>query len=220
MNIALPDRFFYDAGNNNIAYVENGILYIEGRVNFDDLMYTITYSLKGYEKCFYCGNDLTHRRRTIDHMYPRFFGGISIPNNMVPCCSSCNSTKSCLTAEQYINLRTIKSKDQKDVVFKFLVEQNQSDYESGFILPSEWITDYTLGPLIDEIDFSAIKRAHAANRRIQEFFSKYHRYPCPIVVSSNDWIFKGLHILYHARKNSIASVPAVVMDNVVHISQS
>ena len=152
MNIVIPEKFFYDAGNGNMAYTENEILYINGRVNFDDLMYTITYSVKGYEKCFYCGKALGHNKRTIDHMYPRVFGGISIPNNMVPSCSSCNSRKSCLTTEQFLKWNKLE-KPKKEKAFKIMVSQNQRLYKQEFILPKQWITDYTLSSIIDEIDF-------------------------------------------------------------------
>ena len=35
MNIQLPNKFFYSDGWKRLAYVEDGILYIEGDVNYE-----------------------------------------------------------------------------------------------------------------------------------------------------------------------------------------
>ena len=40
-----------------------------------------------------CGNPLTSSTRSLDHLYPRDYGGISVPNNLVPCCKDCNGKK-------------------------------------------------------------------------------------------------------------------------------
>ena len=56
MIIRLPRKFYYtEKKNSSYAYVQNGILYIKGGVNYEDLMYELTYILKGYDKCYYCG---------------------------------------------------------------------------------------------------------------------------------------------------------------------
>ena len=94
MIIRLPERFIYsNKGHEDSAYIENGILYISKYTNFEDLMYTMTYVLKGYDRCCYCGEKLTMKNRTLDHMYPRRWGGISIPENLLPSCKKCNQDK-------------------------------------------------------------------------------------------------------------------------------
>lgn len=40
-------------------------------------------------KCGYCGNTATG----IDHFLPVKLGGINEPNNLIPCCTTCNSQK-------------------------------------------------------------------------------------------------------------------------------
>ncbi len=42
-------------------------------------------------ECAYCG--CTHEKLTGDHLIPRSKGGESIPENIVPACSACNSEK-------------------------------------------------------------------------------------------------------------------------------
>ena len=218
MNIALPEKFFYSAGDRDKAFVDNNILYIEGRINFEDLMYSITYSLKGYHQCLYCGRELASNKRTLDHMYPKHFGGVSIPDNLIPCCQSCNSTKSCLTTEQFYHWRRIKQKDRRERAFNGMVAENRRKFKNGIILPKEWISYYNISEVINQISFEEVIKSELANSKIELFYFKYHHYHKPIIVSSNNWVFAGFHILYHAKKHSIENVPAIILDNVVHLS--
>ena len=219
MNIVLPPQFFYSSGNNGKAYVKNGNLYIQGHVSFEDLMYSITYSAKGYEHCFYCRKELDPSKRTLDHMYPRVFGGVSLPENLVPCCKSCNGSKSCLTTKQFFQWRKIKSKSAKEQTFKEMVAKNQERYKKGIILPRRWLIDYAVCIITDEIDFSRIQFDPIRIKKMEDFYNRYGHYSKPVIVSSNDWILQGLHVLYHAKKHSIRFVPAIVLENVVHVSR-
>lgn len=90
MKIMLPTHYFYSS-NGGKAYVSKGKLYIEGNVNYERLIYNIVYSLKGKTRCYYCGKKLSAKNGTLDHKYPRCFGGISVPENLEPCCKGCNS---------------------------------------------------------------------------------------------------------------------------------
>ena len=46
-------------------------------------------------------------------------------------------------------------------------------------------------------------------------YRSWGQYPYPMVVSSNNWVFKGKHILLHAKGIKRKSVMAIVLDNVV-----
>ena len=218
MIIALPGEFFYSTSDCDRAFVENGILYIEGRINFEGLMYSLTYSLKGYSRCKYCGRELLSNKRTMDHMYPRVFGGVSIPDNLVPSCPSCNSRKSCLTAQQFYHWRRFQSTDKRERIFKKMVESNMQKIKNGILLPKEWITYYDVTEVLEEISFDEVSRDKEANERVEMFYFKYQHYSKPILVSKNGWVFTGFHTLYHAKRHSIKNVPAIVLENVVHLS--
>lgn len=43
--------------------------------------------------CWYCGYDINHKNRTIDHVIPRSKGGGDEYENLVPACSDCNRLK-------------------------------------------------------------------------------------------------------------------------------
>ncbi len=218
MIIALPEKFFYSTDDRDRAFVDNNVLYVEGRINFEGLMYSLTYAIKGYDYCWYCGRELLSNKRTLDHMYPKFFGGVSIPDNLVPCCPSCNSRKSCLTAQQFYRWRRISIADKRDRVFKEMVESNIRKIKNGLLLPREWVTFYNASKVIKEISFEEVCKSQEANERVDMFYFKYKHYPKPIIVSANDWVFAGFHILYHAKRHSIENVPAIVLDNVTHLS--
>jgi len=52
-------------------------------------------SVKG--ECVYCGRPGT----TYDHVIPRFRPGWDTPDNVVPCCRSCNTSKSNRSPEEW-----------------------------------------------------------------------------------------------------------------------
>ena len=108
MIIELPKNYFYGPEKNGCAYVRDGILVVQGHINYEELMYNLAYVLKGYETCAFCGKNLEQRTRTLDHLYPRNWGGVSIPHNLMPACSRCNSLKGNLTYEQFMKFLELK----------------------------------------------------------------------------------------------------------------
>jgi hypothetical protein len=54
-------------------------------------------------KCYYCGVELLDLsiKATVDHLVPVFRGGGHEMENLVPCCSSCNSRKGTSTIEEF-----------------------------------------------------------------------------------------------------------------------
>ena len=101
MYITLPkkldERIVEDLG----AFKDKkGRLYVR-RDDFEKTMAAITYQLKGEDTCKYCGTILTHAIRTIDHVYARDLGGPTVPNNLEPCCKSCNTRKRIFDKEEF-----------------------------------------------------------------------------------------------------------------------
>ncbi len=52
-------------------------------------------------RCFYCGEKLTRKTRSIDHRIPLKRGGTNDKENLVPSCRRCNSRKHSMTAEEF-----------------------------------------------------------------------------------------------------------------------
>lgn len=220
MIIRLPRNFIYTTRDtNSYAYVENGILYVKGYINYEALMYNLAYKLKGYDRCCYCGELLTHNSRTMDHIYPRSWGGISLTNNLLPCCKNCNHTKSDMTPSQYKKFQKLNSVKAQHSFYQNCIRENEKIVQTGnFILPPDWITMYDASKLMQFISFNSLEKSKM--KKLEEYYERYHQYPHPIIVSSNDWLFKGKHILYHAKKINTPVVPAIVLDNVVVLMKS
>lgn len=216
MNIQLPDKFFYSSDWDRFAYVDDGVLYVNGDVNYENLMYSLAYAISGYQQCFYCGKRLTKETRTLDHMYPRCWGGISIPDNLVPSCSMCNSQKSNLIYYQFEKWRDLKV-DKRPKAYARFIKENEKEIKSHYLLPAEWITSFEVSEVVNEIDFSVIECF--GNEKIELYYKLHHCYPRPIIVSSNNWVFKGKHILYHAKCHDIKTVSCVRLENVVRIKK-
>ena len=219
MIIELPEKFYYTTNNSkSSAYVEGEILYITGYVNFEDLMYTLTYTIYGYKRCRYCHKKLTPAERSLDHKYPRSWGGVSIPDNLRPCCVTCNQKKADMTYDQFEGWKRIEGCEEKQNYYKECHKKNYEITSKGdFILPSEWIEDYDITPF-RYMDLSCLEEFKID--KVNEYYEKNHQYPHPIVVSSNSWLLKGKHVVYHAIEHGIKIVPAIVLRNVVVIKDT
>ena len=219
MKIRLPQSFIYSNRTKNIsAYVKNDILYVSGYISFEDLMYTITYMVKGYDKCYYCECELTDKNRTLDHMYPRRWGGISIPENLVPSCKNCNQDKKDMSYDQFMRYRRLKTKSDKE---KFYEECLQANFKvrrrARFVLNSNWLSVYDIRELLKYMKFDQLEKTKSNN--LAAYYRNWGQYTHPIIVSSNGWVFKGRHILHHAKRIKRKSVMAIVLDNVVVLNK-
>src|ERR1700688_2568246 len=56
-------------------------------------------------RCVYCGRKLTFATLTVDHRIHLAKGGTNWPANLVPACGPCNSTKSDMSAKEFLALR-------------------------------------------------------------------------------------------------------------------
>ena len=215
MKIRLPETFIYtNRAKNASAYVKNGVLYIKGYIDFEELMYTITYMVKGYDTCYYCGCELTDKNRTLDHMYPRRWGGVSIPDNLVPSCKKCNGDKMDMSYDQFMRYRKIKTRKGKDEFYKKCLQENTKVRKRAkFVLNSNWLSVYDIKDLLRYMKFNKLEKTKSNN--LAAYYRNWGQYTHPMIVSSNGWVFKGKHILHHAKKIKRKSVMAIVLENVV-----
>lgn len=111
MIIEVPKGYTFTKEGDIIAFEENSILKMKGRQGkFQDIMYDITYKLKGNDRCYYCGEKVNPSKITLDHVYPQALGGPSIPQNMVPACRNCNGKKEDMTPDQFRAYIELKDK--------------------------------------------------------------------------------------------------------------
>lgn len=215
MKIQLPETFIYtNRSKNASAYVKKDILYVKGNVDFEQLMYSITYMVKGYDKCYYCGCELTDKNRTLDHIYPRRWGGVSIPENLAPSCKNCNRDKMDMSYDQFMRYRKLKSKKAKEEFYNKCVKTNlKVRKRAKFVINSNWLTVYEIQELLRYMRFDKLEETKSNN--LAAYYRNWGQYTHPIIVSSNDWVFKGKHILYHAKRIKRTSVMAIILDNVV-----
>ena len=217
MRIRLPESFIYsNRSKSSSAYVKNGILYVKGCVNFEELMYTITYMVKGYNTCYYCKCELTDKNRTLDHMFPRRWGGISIPENLIPSCKSCNQEKRDMSYEQFMQYKGLKNKKDKENFYDKCVKENlKFRRQKKFLLNKTWLWVYDIQELLGYMKFNTLEEGKS--RSLAAYYRNWGQYPNPIIVSSNNWVFKGKHILHHAKGIKRKRVMAIVLENVVVI---
>ena len=215
MRIRLPEQFIYtNRAQNSSAFVKDGVLYVSGCVNFEELMYTATYVLKGYDTCHYCGAELTEKNRSLDHMYPRRWGGVSITDNLVPSCKACNQEKKDMTYHQFMKYRRLKSQKKKDEFYKQCEEDNlRVRKRAKFVINSEWLSVYDIREVLKYMRFNKLEKNKS--KALAAYYRNWGQYTHPVIVSSNGWIFKGRHILHHAKGIKRHSVMAIVLDNVV-----
>ena len=221
MILEIPQGFTFTSeydSKRNFAYEKSGKLILHGSANtyFERLMYELTYASKDSEHCYYCGNNIFENTRTIDHQYPRAFGGISIPCNMVPCCSECNSKKGDLTSEKFkewIKFNTPKKRYQYKL--EYLKEMKKVQYSYGFYLPDFWNIKLNNSRILVDIDLTNKNYKGKKYRKVKSFFNKYGHLPRPIIISSNNFLLDGFVVLMFAKEIKISHIPTIILENVI-----
>ena len=194
--------------------IVDGYLIIEQLVRYEDLMYELTYALKK-KQCVYCGKRLKKNDRTLDHRYPRDSGGVSITDNLFPCCLDCNIHKGNLTHKEYLQFRHMGPKKQKSFQ-KELKKQKQKIFgKIGYVLPNKWVEFIS----IENIKFQkATYNFHGKKYyRILEFYKLYNKLPRPIIVDMENQLLDGYNILMFAHEFNIQYVPVIKLENVIVI---
>lgn len=89
-------------------------------------------------RCSYCGTELTEL--CMDHVVPRSRGGSDAPDNLMPACRECNSSKCAMTLEEYRN-RLAERALQRRIGMEFPTRVLR------WLLAQEWFP-YQLEPVI------------------------------------------------------------------------
>ena len=179
-------------------------------------MYELTYALKK-KRCVYCGKKLKCTNSTLDHRYPRDTGGISITNNLFPCCSKCNSNKGNLTHEEYLNARDLSKRDKKEYIKKLYKYREKTMKKIGFKLPKKWVTWEDINRINYKKTYPELRGKRYC--KILEFYQKYKKLPRPIIVDKNNQLLDGYNIVLFARDFKIKQIPVIKLENVELINQ-
>ena len=211
MYVDLPKVFSYctsDKEHSGVAYVKDDILYIRGPVAWQKVAYNLTFAMKGKKVCRYCGKAIKRRKATIDHMFPRNIGGVSIPINLLPSCSSCNSNKSDLTYHQYKIYRTLDERKRSEYKNKINEHNEQMRYKKGFDLPKKWVEQADIR-LIKARSIPENGRKQTKYRRVNRFVKNYHHVPNPLVISQNYFLLEGHTIYWVALDSGFKTIPGL-----------
>ena len=134
MIMELPKKF-----KSKFVSCTGKVLIIHKLMRYEDLMYNLTKAIRG-KKCIYCGKTLKNSDYTLDHRYPKGTGGVSITNNLFPCCEIKKKKKGNLTHNEYLEILNL-SKQEKEKAVRLIYENNNIIIKKiGFKLPSDWIT--------------------------------------------------------------------------------
>lgn len=217
MNVELPENYYQSEGANKYALVRNGILELQGSWDFERLMVELTYLLKGRTRCFYCKREIDPGKVTIDHVFPRDFGGVTIPCNLEPSCASCNSKKSNLNKYEYKIWLTL-SKDERKKFYQKTIKRkhkrkNNPKTKNGFDFPKKWLEYRKLDSIkkISKID----NRGSEKFKKMLTFARKAKKIPRPLIISRNNILLDGETAYMVAKTLNFKEVPVIALENVV-----
>lgn len=214
MIIDLPKTFrFIGASRNDYAEVLNDILYLHGTVSFRRVMYNITYTIYGKNRCYYCGSKVKEKNITLDHMCAQDMGGPTISNNLLPCCKDCNSDKSNLSSIQYSTYRNLKKDKKKEYKRLIAIQQELVKKEKVYELPADWITYANINSFIVRVELNKKYKGRKYDR-IKAFYNAYGYLQKPVIVDKNHFLLDGYIALMFAKENGIERIPVIVLENV------
>jgi len=213
MIIEIPRGYTFIKDESIIAFEENGILKIYGRSGkFQDVMYDLTYKLKGSSKCYYCGAKVLPSKITLDHVHPVSLGGPTIPQNLVPACRKCNGRKENMTPQQFQAYRNLKEDEQRKQFLKEYWDIRPFQERWVHILPEEWISQEPISDLLVFMDLTDTNTRKY--KKTKDYYSRCKQFPKPIIVDSQRFVLDGFTQVLYAKNNKIKEIPAIVLENV------
>lgn len=207
MLITLPENF-----QNKYSEVISNKLYLYNILSFEKLMYALTYEIYG-DHCYLCGKSLNKKTLTIDHLFPRAIGGISITNNMRPCCSKCNSLKGSKTERQFLEMAVMKKREKKLYKLSLEVWKEQIYKTQGFYLPEHWINYININSITGIVNPN--RTLGQKYEKYLDFFNKYGNLPKPIIVDLNFNLLDGRNVYSVAKEVNLKYVPIIWCKNVI-----
>lgn len=216
MLLLLHRDFIFKIKGKRRAYVENGTLKIDSRyVHWEEMMYGLAYKLTKDNSCQYCGSYVKKNDLTLDHIFPRAYGGISITNNLLACCEKCNSSKSSLDGVEYWELKKKKTEAEKNEFRdKVIQEKENNRYATGFLLPKDWV-EYC------DINILKIREFYQTNYtqsqkliENKKYIEKYNHFKRPIIVDKNYWVLDGYNWYLAGKQQGYDTVPIIRLENV------
>lgn len=187
------------------------VLIIHQLVRYEELVYSLTKAIRG-KKCIYCGKKLKESTYTLDHRYPKNTGGVSITNNLFPCCDVCNAQKGNLTHKEYLKIMNLSKRDRK-IVIKDIYEHNEIIMKKfGYKLPRKWVTFIN----VDDIIYTISQHYNKGKKYndILKFYRENHKLPRPIIIDNNNFLLEGYNILLFAHEMNISEIPVIKLENV------
>ena len=218
MIISLPEKFpigTLKKQENNQAFIENGILKIGRDCKFSNIMYGLTYLMKGDRICYYCGKTISKKEMTLDHVYPRDFGGPSITDNLVPCCQECNNDKNNFTHQQYKEILLARQNGTaKQLKEEFYRQHEELRKKKMYSLPEHWIEEVKLSEIqilyLDSFNYKATKKYNDSKK----FYNMYEMLRRPIVVDRKNNILDEFILYLFAKDKKLDKVPIIKLENV------
>ena len=216
MIIELPREFtFFNETGEIVAYVENGILKLKNTASYKKVMFELTYEMKGRKRCCYCERTVDKKEMTLDHVYPRDFGGPSITDNLVPCCQEWNSDKNNFTHQQYKEILLARQNGTaKQLKEEFYKKQEELRKQKKYNLPEHWIEEVKLSELrilyLDSFNYKATKKYNDSKK----FYNMYEMLRRPIVVDRKNNILDEFILYLFARDKKLEKVPIIKLENV------
>lgn len=209
MNILLPTQNL----KTRSLTIKDGILILKYGQSFQNVIYDLTYFMKGRNFCYYCKRKMPKSQLTMDHMYPRSTGGPTLTQNLIPSCKKCNSEKSDMTFQQYMVFRSFKSKAERKAYATAIAALKQELKLCGvYEIPSNWYTYVNTDDIHTCIDFANI--SETKYNKVKSYLDEYGSFQVPMVLDRNLYSLDGFYNLFVAKSLGIAKIPAIILDNV------
>lgn len=222
MNIILPERFeFRDERNkNNMAYVKDGMLYLNEEVEFKSLMRKMAYAIYG-RTCYWCNKQCEAYQITMDHIIPQDLGGPTITNNLRPACPKCNNDKTNLLPEQFELYQKIEDETEKK---EFVIECQKLNegfkYDKQFSLLAEYgVIMFPVKKIRGYKENNTDSNKRCTRKKLKQrskkvHYEKYGRFQKAIIIDRNYHLLGGYESLVYANRINIKEVPVIILENV------
>lgn len=218
MLVELPRKYERKLNEYSFARIREGVLELKGDFNLEKIMVELAYQMRGRTECHYCHRKVKSNKITIDHMFPADFGGVTITNNLVPACATCNGNKSNMNQYEFRIWETLQTREEKKAFYHKAVNrkkrQKKNPYvKKGYDIPGKWIQFIKLDYVTK---VSRIwPEGSEKYKKMLTFARRAQKIPRPLVLSSNLILIDGETAYAVAKHLHFEEVPVIILDNVI-----
>lgn len=179
-----------------------------------------TFKKKHEHICYYCNKKIKSvEDLTVDHLTPVSRGGRNIESNMTICCHACNSEKSDMTEEEYLQFLQLKKlcKNKQEIRILRNIFLNNANCKDKYVEMLDCLSSiHTKIISLEDIKITRLFQNSPPNPKlidkVMKYYNEHHELDKPIIISPDLLLYDGFARYNVAKCVGLTEIEAQVLD--------